>query len=144
MAARIVCLVIGLLIGVVGTASADDKRILDLLLKKGVINWSEYEEILKEASAPPPDPPKLSAESKPEEPAAPPPPVGSYKDLERVPGGIENLRKNDYRNVFMALDSVLKHNERLSVGLVALKAQYYNADSTAESRPVRPQIQFRY
>jgi len=129
MAARIVCLVIGLLIGVVGTASADDKRILDLLLKKGVISRGEYEEILKEASALPADLPKLSAESKVEGPAAPAPPIGSYKDMERVPGGIENLRKNDYRNVFTALDSVLKHNERLSVGIVALKAQY-NADNT--------------
>lgn len=128
MVARVVCFVIVLSIAVAGSASADDKRILDLLLKKGIISRSEYEDILKEA-APPPDPPKPSAESKPDDPAAPPPPVGSYADLERVPGGIENLRKNDYRNVFTTLDSVLKHSERISVGIVALKAQY-NADNT--------------
>ncbi len=42
MAARIVCLIMGLLIAVAGTASADDKRILDVLLKKGIIDRSEY------------------------------------------------------------------------------------------------------
>ncbi len=64
MAARIVCLVIGFLIVFVGTASADDKRILDIMLKKGVITQKEYEDILKEASAEPKPPvksePKLS------------------------------------------------------------------------------------
>ena len=129
MAARIVCLIMGLLMAVAGTASADDKRILDLLLKKGIINRSEYEEILKEASAQPAAPPTQSAEGPPDVPAVSPPPVGSYKDMERVPGGIENLRKNDYRNVFTTLDSILKRNERVSLGIVALKAQY-NADNT--------------
>lgn len=129
MAARIVCLIMGLLIAVAGTASADDKRILDVLLKKGIINRSEYEEILKEASAQPAAPPTQSAEAPLDVPAVSPPPVGSYKDLERVPGGIENLRKNDYRNVFTTIDSALKHNERVSLGIVALKAQY-NADNT--------------
>ena len=129
MAARIVCLIVGLLIVVAGIASADDKRILDVLLKKGIINRSEYEEILKEASAQPAVPPTQSAEAPPDVPVVSPPPVGSYKDLERVPGGIENLRKAGYRNVFTTLDSVLKRNERVSVGIVALKAQY-NADNT--------------
>ncbi len=129
MAARIVCLLMGLLIAVAGTASADDKRILDVLLKKGIISRGEYEEILKEASAQPAASPTQSAEAPPDVPAVSPPPVGSYADLETKRGGIENLRKNDYRNVFTTLDSVLKHSERLSIGLVALKAQY-NADST--------------
>ena len=131
MAARIVCFVIGLLIVAVGTASADDRRILDLLLKKGIISRAEYEEVLKEAAAEPAEPPKptASADSNPNIPTSPAPPIGSYKDLERVPGGIENLRKNDYRNVFTTLDSILKHNERVSLGIVALKAQY-NADNT--------------
>ena len=115
----------------VGDASADDRRILDLLLKKGIISRAEYEEVLKEASTEPAEPPKpsASATSGQESPSAPPPPVGSYKDLESVPGGIENLRKDDYRNVFTTLDSILKHNERVSLGIVALKAQY-NVDST--------------
>ncbi|MEK6605366.1 MAG: hypothetical protein AABY77_05705, partial [Nitrospirota bacterium] len=134
MAARIVCLIMGLLIAVAGTALADDKRILDVLLKKGIINRSEYEEILKEAQeagAPVKGPvaqetykdetPTVSMEEA--QPGGKKPPVGSYKDLERVPGGIENLRKAGYRNVFTTLDSVLKHNERVSVGIVALKAQ---------------------
>jgi hypothetical protein len=141
MAARIFCFVIGLWIVAAGTASADDKRILDVLLKKGIINRSEYEQILKEAqeAETPFKGPVVQETLKDETPtvsteeakpgAKRPPPVGSYKDLERVPGGIENLRKNDYRNVFTTLDSVLKHNERISVGIVALKAQY-NADNT--------------
>ena len=140
MAVRIVCLIMGLLIAVSGTASADDRRILDVLLKKGIINRSEYEEILKEAreaDAPVTGPVaretyKDATPTVPTEEAQPggkKPPVGSYADLERVPGGIENLRKNDYRNVFTTLDSILKHNERFSIGLVALKAQY-NADNT--------------
>ncbi len=128
MAARIVCLIMGLLIAVAGTASADDRRILDVLLKKGIINRSEYEEILKEAREADAPTPTVSAEEAPPGTKRPPP-VGSYKDLERVAGGIENLRKNDYRNVFTTLDSILKRNERLSVGIVALKAQY-NADNT--------------
>lgn len=139
MVARIACFVIAFLI-VVGTASADDKRILDVLLKKGIISRSEYEQILKEvqeAETPFKGPvvqetlkdetPTVSTEES--KPGAKRPPLGSYADLEQVPGGIENLRKNDYRNVFTTLDSVLKHSERLSIGLVALKAQY-NVDNT--------------
>jgi len=56
---KIAGLVIGILIVTVGMASADDRRILDVLLKKGVITQAEYEEILKEAAAAP----KPSAQS---------------------------------------------------------------------------------
>ena len=131
MNGKIAGFAIVLLLVAVGTASADDRRILDLLLKKGLITRAEYEDVLKEAAAEPVESPKAaaSADSNPNVPAAPAPPIGSYKDLERVPGGIENLRKNDYRNVFTTLDSILKHNERVSLGIVALKAQY-NADNT--------------
>ena len=85
---RILLLVI---IAITSETFADDKRILDILLKKGVISRTEYEEILKEASeegkagqqtdvgVPPP-----AAAKSPEKV----PPVGSYKDLERVGGGI--------------------------------------------------------
>jgi len=58
MAARIVCLIIGLLVFAAGTAAADDKRILDVLLKKGVITQKEYAEILKEAAEEPKPPAK--------------------------------------------------------------------------------------
>ena len=44
----VVCLM-GMLGCLCGTASADDQRILDLLLKKGVLTQSEYEDVLKEA-----------------------------------------------------------------------------------------------
>ena len=119
-------------------AKADDKRILDVLLKKGIINQQEYDEILKEAKEPFQGPaveetqkdetPTVSTEeAKPG--AKRPPLVGSYADLETRRGGIENLRKNDYRNVWTNVDALLKHNERLSVGIVALKAQY-NVDNT--------------
>lgn len=61
MAARIVCFMLGLLIISVGTASADDKRILDIMLKKGVITRIEYDEILKDAA----EEPKPAATSEP-------------------------------------------------------------------------------
>src|SRR5947209_15855 len=99
MAVRIVCFAIVLLIAAVGTASADDKRILDVLLKKGIITQQEYDEILKEAKEPFKEPvvqetykdatPTVSTEEA--KPGAKPPPVGSYADLEQAPGGIENL-----------------------------------------------------
>ena len=117
----LVCLM-GMLVCLTGTASADDRRILDLLLKKGVLTQSEYEEGLKEAGQEP-------KEGKEEKEATPPPPVGPLKGLKRVPGSIEHLRKNDYKDVFTNVDNVLKHSEKLSVGIVALKAQY-NADNT--------------
>jgi hypothetical protein len=114
-------------------ALADDKRILELLLKKGIITATEYEEILKEAAE------AEKSEQHPEEtnPTMPPTPsaqgrrapVGSYKDLEKTEGGIEDLRKREYRGVFTTLDSVLKHSKRINFGLVALKVQYI-ADNT--------------
>src|SRR3989454_6304062 len=113
-----------ILFSVEPSAWADNEdRILDLLLKKKIITQEEYDQIKKEAQAPS----VTTEEAKPGEKK--PAPIGSYKDLETKRGGIENLRKNDYRHVFTTLDSVLKHSERISVGIVALKVQY-NADST--------------
>src|SRR5437870_1945457 len=121
------------------SALADNgDRILELLLKKKIITREEYDEIKKEAKEPFKSPtveetlkdetPTVSTEeARPG--AKKKPPVGSYADLETRRGGIESLRKNDYRHVFTTLDSVLKHSERLSIGLVALKVQY-NADNT--------------
>jgi len=110
------------------SALADNgDRILELLLKKKIITQEEYDQIKKEAQVPS----VSTEEAKPGEKK--PAPIGSYKDLETKRGGIENLRKNDYRHVFTTLDSVLKHSERLSIGLVALKVQY-NADNT-ERKP---------
>jgi hypothetical protein len=63
MNGKIVSFVIGLLIVAVGTASADDRRILDVLLKKGIITQAEYAEILKEAAEEPKPPAK--SETKP-------------------------------------------------------------------------------
>src|SRR3989449_7042497 len=106
------------------SALADNgDRILELLLKKKIITQEEYDQIKKEAQVPS----VSTEEAKPGEKK--PAPIGSYKDLETKRGGIENLRKNDYRNVWTDLDTLLKHSERLSIGLVALKAQY-NADNT--------------
>ena len=114
--------------------SAQDKATLDLLLKKGVITQREYDDVMKGHEEPLKGPvtreplkdttPVTSTETGPG-----PHPVGSYKDLERIPGGIESLRKEGYRNVFTTIDNVLKHSERLSVGIVALKVQYI-ADNT--------------
>ena len=73
--------------------------------------------------------PAVSTETQQRELSSHPSPVGSYKDLELIPGSIDNLRKYDYKDVFSTLDSVLKHSERLSIGLVALKVQY-NVDQT--------------
>ena len=115
-------------------AWALDKDILDLLLKKGVVTQCEYDEIVKAKQESLKEPPlrELLKDTTPvtsTETGPGPHPVGSYKDLERIPGGIENLRKQGYRDVFTTLDNVLKHSERLSVGLVALKVQYV-ADNT--------------
>jgi len=63
MNAKITSVVIGILIVAVGTASADDRRILDVLLKKGIITQAEYAEILKEAAEEPKPPAK--SETKP-------------------------------------------------------------------------------
>ena len=124
----------------VGSASADDKRILDVLLKKGIISKQEYDQILQEAKEPfqgpvvaetyKDDTPTVATEEA--TPGGKRRPVGSYADLETKRGGIENLRKNDYRNVWTNVDTLLKHSERLSIGLVALKVQY-NADNTNRS-----------
>src|SRR5438874_6663442 len=81
------------------------ERILDLLLKKKVISQEEYDQIKKEAKEPAAAP---SEAIKPSETKQAP--IGSYKDLETKRGGIENLRKNNYRNVFSNIDTVLKHN----------------------------------
>ena len=121
-----------------GTSWADNgDRILDLLLKKKMITQEEYDQIKKEAKEPfngsvveetlKDATPTVSTEEA--VPGGKNPPIGSYADLETKPGGIENLRKNGYRNVFTNIDTVLKHSELLSVGIVALKAQY-NADNT--------------
>src|SRR5256712_2550565 len=113
-----------ILFSVEPSAWADNEdRILDLLLKKKIITQEEYDQIKKEAQAPS----VSTEEAKPGEKK--PAPIGSYKDLETKRGGIENLRKEGYRNVWTDLDTLLKHSERLSIGLVALKAQY-NADNT--------------
>src|SRR5438105_10665773 len=109
-------------------AWALDKETLDLLLKKGVITQREYDEIMKgheEASKGPVtrEPLKGTTPVTSTETGPGPHPVGTYKDLERIPGGIENLRKEGYRNVFTTIDNVLKHSERLSVGIVAMKVQ---------------------
>jgi hypothetical protein len=110
-------------------ARAQDKATLDLLLKKGIITQQDYDDVMKGSQAlskGPTDPeplkdttPATSTETGPGRH-----PVGSYKDLERVPGGIEHLRKNGYRNVFTTVDSLLKRSERLSVGIVALRVAY--------------------
>ncbi len=63
MSRKIAGLVLGLLIVAVGTASADDRRILDMLLKKGVISQKEYDEALKEAAEEPKPP--AQSETKP-------------------------------------------------------------------------------
>ena len=128
----------------VGSASADDKRILDVLLKKGIISKQEYDQIL-EAKEPfqgpvvaetyKDDTPTVATEEA--TPGGKRPPVGSYADLETKRGVIENLRKNDYRNVWTNVDTLLKHSERLSIGLVALKVQY-NADNTNRSPGTTP------
>src|SRR6266542_5352977 len=80
-----------LLLAIAQPVKADDKRILDVLLKKGIISQQEYDQILKEAKEPFKGPvveetlkdetPTVSTEeAKPG--AKRPPPVGSYADRE--------------------------------------------------------------
>src|SRR5205085_4786390 len=75
-----------------------DKETLDLLLKKGVITQREYDEIMKGHEEPlkapvTKEPLKDTTPTTSTETGLGPHPVGTYKDLERIPGGIENLRK---------------------------------------------------
>src|SRR5437773_2597763 len=58
MTVRIIGLLLALLVVTAAPASADDRRILDVLLKKGVITQKEYDEILKETSEEPKPPAK--------------------------------------------------------------------------------------
>ena len=107
------------------SAWADNgEQILDLLLKKKVISQEEYDQIKKEAKEPAAAPTQT-----PEPPEGKLAPIGSYKDMETRRAGIENLRKEGYRNVWTSLDTLLKHSERVSVGVTALKVQY-RADNT--------------
>src|SRR5437870_2639394 len=55
--------VLGTLSVIVTSASADDRRILDVLLKKGIITQKEYDEILKEAAEEPKPPAKSETKS---------------------------------------------------------------------------------
>jgi hypothetical protein len=125
-----------------GIAWAEDKRILDILLKKGIINRAEYQELLQEATEQekPADQPEIVKPPVPpaqQPPKTRPSPIGSYKDLEKTEGGIEDLRKREYRGVFTTLDSILKHSERINLGLVALKVQYV-ADNTDRKPGTNP------
>ena len=63
MTVRIIGLVLALLVVMAASASADDRRILDMLLKKGVISQKEYDEVLKEAAEEPKPP--ATSEPKP-------------------------------------------------------------------------------
>ncbi len=138
MKKAVVAIVFFMVCASIGTSWADDKRILDVMLKKGIISKQEYDEILKEAK----EPFKGAVVQETEKDGTPTvsteeatpgaekrAPIGSYADLETKRGGIENLRKTGYRNVWTDVDTLLKHSERLSIGLVALKVQY-NADNT--------------
>ena len=44
----VICLM-GMLVCLSGTASADERRILELLLEKGVLTQSDYDDMLKDA-----------------------------------------------------------------------------------------------
>src|SRR2546426_4429114 len=111
-----------ILFSVEPSAWADNgDRILDLLLKKKIITQEEYDQIKKEAKEPfkgsvveetlKDETPTVSTEEA-QPGAKKKPPVGSYADLETRRGGIENLRKTGYRNVWTDLDTLLKHQER--------------------------------
>src|SRR5437867_12496016 len=84
----LVTVAVGMLPLLGGPGWADDRSILDLLLKKGVITQKDYEEILKGTT----EKDKPSKPEKEEQPQAEPqkkaPPVGSYKDLEKIEGEI--------------------------------------------------------
>src|SRR5947199_2980110 len=65
MRLKVAALVLAILPVIVTSASADDRRILDVLLKKGIITQKEYDEILKEAAEEPKPPAR--GETKPSE-----------------------------------------------------------------------------
>src|SRR5581483_444586 len=96
-------------------SSAADEELLKILLANGAISQAQYATLRHKTT---------QETSTTAHVASAPPPIGSEQDLATVPGGIENLRKNDYRDVFTSLENVATHTERFSMGLTALKAQY--------------------
>jgi len=123
MAARIVCFVIVLLIVAVGTASADDKRILDVMLKKGVITQKEYDEILKEAAVEPKPPAK--SEAKPT----------AVDDLQKA---IETQKAADQQRA--AIDKQAVKEGQGKGFLRALKEGFTPSDSEYEKAPYTPML----
>ncbi len=123
MAARIACFAIVLLIAVVGTASADDKRILDVLLKKGVINQKEYDEILKEAAEEPKPPAK--SETKP-----------SIAD--EIQKAVETQKEADKQRAAIDKQAVKEGQEKGFWG--ALKEGFTPSDSDYEKAPYTPML----
>jgi len=63
MRLKVAAFVLAILPVIVTSASADDRRILDVLLKKGIITQNEYDEILKEAAEEPKPPAKGETKS---------------------------------------------------------------------------------
>jgi len=124
MAVRIVCLVLGFLIVVVGTASADDKRILDVMLKKGIITQKEYDEILKEAAEAKPTPqPELRFESEPTK-------LAPKDDIQKA---IESKKAADQQQA--AIDQQMVREGQLKGWLGALKDGFTPNDSEYQKAP---------
>jgi hypothetical protein len=118
MKGKIAGFVIGILIVAVGTASADDRRILDVLLKKGVITQAEYEEILKEAAEEPKPP--VKDEAKP----------SAADDIQKA---IEEQKKADERRAAIDKQAVKEGQEK--GWLEALKDGFTPRDSEYQMAP---------
>jgi hypothetical protein len=123
MRRKIAGLVLGLLIVAVGTASADDRRILDVLLKKGVITQKEYDEILKEAAEEPKPPTK--SETKPSIP-------------DEIQKAVETQKEADKQRAAIDKQAVKEGQEKGFWS--ALKDGFTPSDSEYEKAPYTPML----
>ena len=117
MRLKVAALVLAILPVIVTSASADDRRILDVLLKKGIITQKEYDEILKEAA---------------EEPK--PPARGETKPSEAV----ETQKAADKQRAEIDKQAVKEGQEKGF--LRALKEGFTPSDSDYEKAPYTPML----
>src|SRR5712692_1344232 len=123
MRLKIAALVLAILPVMVTTASADDRRILDVLLKKGVITQKEYDEILKEAAEERKPPAKSETKS-------------SIAD--EIQKAVETQKAGDKQKATIDKQAVKEGQEKGF--LRALKEGFTPSDSNYEKAPYTPML----
>jgi len=123
MRLKIASLVLAILPVIVTSASADDRRILDVLLKKGIITQNEYDEILKEAAEEPKPPAKGETKS-------------SIAD--EIQKAVETQKAADKQKATIDKQAVKEGQEKGF--LRALKEGFTPSDSDYEKAPYTPML----